>query len=135
MRKPAAVRSLLYSGDLLAVDLGTFAVKVLSMRAKERSLTVLGSASREVWRELAAAKTEEEKAEVYSRVVRELMAEHAFSRASPPPPSSLPDAPAGREYSPAGPAARGPGLDPSTSRGDRFGPAPGQPGVKPPRPS
>ncbi|MCM2303848.1 MAG: pilus assembly protein PilM [Elusimicrobia bacterium] len=78
MKKPAAVRSLLYSGDLLAVDLGTFAVKVLSMKAKERSLTVIGSASREVWRELSGAKTEEEKSEVYARVVRELMAEHAF---------------------------------------------------------
>lgn len=78
MRKPAAVRSLLYSGDLLAVDLGTFSVKVLSVKAKERSLTVLGSASREVWRELAGAKTEEEKSEVYARALRELMARHAF---------------------------------------------------------
>lgn len=78
MRKPAVVRSLLYSGDLLAVDLGTFSVKVFSMKARERSLTVVGSADRPVWRELAAAKTEEEKGEVYARVVRELMAEHAF---------------------------------------------------------
>lgn len=78
MRKPAAVRSLLYSGDLLAVDLGTFSVKVLSIKSKERSLTVLGSATREVWRELAGAKTEEEKAEVYVRTLSELMARHAF---------------------------------------------------------
>jgi len=78
MRKPAAVRSLLYSGDLLAVDLGTFSVKVLSIKAKERSLTVLGSATREVWRELSGAKTEEEKAEVYARALRELMTRHAF---------------------------------------------------------
>jgi type IV pilus assembly protein PilM len=78
MKKPAAVRSLLYSGDLLAVDLGTFAVKVLSLKANERSLTVLGSATREVWRELAGAKTEEEKADIYARAVRELMARHAF---------------------------------------------------------
>lgn len=78
MKKPAAVRSLLYSGDLLAVDLGSFAVKILSMKAKERSLTVTASASREVWRELADAKTDEEKAEVYGRAVRELMSEHGF---------------------------------------------------------
>lgn len=78
MRKPAAVRSLLYSGDLLAVDLGTFSVKILSMKAKERSLTVVGSASREVWRELAGAKTEEEKSEVYARTLRELMSRYAF---------------------------------------------------------
>jgi len=78
MRKPAAIRSLLYSGDLLAVDLGTFSVKVLSIKAKERSLTVLGSATREVWRELAGAKTEQERGEVYARALRELMAQHAF---------------------------------------------------------
>lgn len=78
MRKTAAVRSLLYSGDLLAVDLGSFSVKMLSMKAKERSLTVVDSAAREVWRELAAAKSEEEKAEVYALAVRELMAARAF---------------------------------------------------------
>ena len=78
MRKPAAVRSLLYSGDLLAVDLGSFSVKILSMKAKERSLTVIGSASREVWSGLSAAKSEEEKAEVYAGAIREMMAEHAF---------------------------------------------------------
>lgn len=78
MRKNAAVRSLLYSGDLLAVDLGSFSVKMLSMKAKERSLTVVDSASREVWRELAAAKTDAEKGEVYARVVSELMAARAF---------------------------------------------------------
>lgn len=78
MKKPAPVRSLLYSGDLLAVDLGSFAVKVLSMKAKERSLTVLGTAVREVWRELAAAETEDEKGEIYAGVLREIMAEHGF---------------------------------------------------------
>lgn len=78
MRKNAAVRSLLYSGDLLAVDLGSFSVKMLSMKAKERSLTVVDSAVREVWRELAAAKSEEEKGEVYARAVRELMTARAF---------------------------------------------------------
>lgn len=78
IRKTPGMRSLLYSGDLLAVDLGTFAVKVLSLKTAERSLTVLGFARREVWRELAEAKTEEEKAEVYARTVRAIMAEHAF---------------------------------------------------------
>ncbi len=78
MNKTKALRALLYSGDLLAVDLGGFAVKVLSMRAKERSLTVLGSSTREVWRELARANTDEEKAEIYARAVRELMAERGF---------------------------------------------------------
>ena len=78
MNRTKALRALLYSGDLLAVDLGTFSVKVLSMRAKERSLTVLGSAAREVWRELAEAKTDEERTEVYARAIRVLMAEHGF---------------------------------------------------------
>jgi type IV pilus assembly protein PilM len=51
---------------------------MLSMKAKERSLTVVDSASREVWRELAEAKTDAEKGEVYARVVSELMAARAF---------------------------------------------------------
>ncbi len=78
MKKPLAMRSLLYSGDLLAVDLGSFSVKVLHLKAKERSLTVLRSATREVWRELAEAKTEEEKTEVYAAALREILAEHGF---------------------------------------------------------
>jgi type IV pilus assembly protein PilM len=78
MRKPAAVRSLLYSGDLLAVDLGTFSVKVFSLKAQARSLTVIGSAAREVWRELAGAKTDEEKGEIHARALRAIMAEHSF---------------------------------------------------------
>lgn len=78
MNKTKAMRALLYSGDLLAVDLGTFSVKVLSLKAKERSLTVLGSAQREVWRELAETKTEEEKTEAYAGALRRLMAEHGF---------------------------------------------------------
>jgi len=78
MRKPQGVRALLYSGDLLAVDLGSFAVKVLSMKSRERSLTVIGFAGREVWRELGEAKTDEEKAEIYAKVLREIMDEHAF---------------------------------------------------------
>lgn len=73
MKKPKAVRSLLYSGDLLAVDLGTFSVKILSMKARERSLTVTSSATKEVWRELADAKTDAEKGEVYARALRELI--------------------------------------------------------------
>lgn len=78
MKKPAAVRSLLYSGDLLAVDLGGFSVKVLSMKSRERSLTVLASATREVWRELADAKTDAEKSEVYARALSDLMDLHGF---------------------------------------------------------
>lgn len=78
MKKTPGMRALLYSGDLLAVDLGTFAVKVLSLKSKERSLTVHGFAQREVWRELSEAKSEEEKAEIYSRTLREIMAENAF---------------------------------------------------------
>lgn len=78
MNKNKAIRSLLYAGDLLAVDLGTFSVKVLHLKAKERSLTVLASAQREVWRELSIAKTEEEKTEIYAQAVRELLAAHGF---------------------------------------------------------
>lgn len=78
MRQPSIVRSLLYSGDLVAVDLGTFSVKVLSLKAGERSLSVLASASREVWRELSAAGTDAEKGEVYTRAVHELTAGGAF---------------------------------------------------------
>lgn len=78
MKKPSAVRSLLYSGDFLAVDLGTFSVKVLGMKSRERSLTVLASATKEVWRELASARSEAEKAEVYARALSELMQRHAF---------------------------------------------------------
>jgi type IV pilus assembly protein PilM len=78
MNKTTAMRALLYSGDLLAVDLGTFAVKVLHLKAKERSLTVLGSGSREVWRELSEAKTEEEKTGIYAAALRELLSAHGF---------------------------------------------------------
>jgi type IV pilus assembly protein PilM len=74
MRKTSAVRSLLYAGDLLAVDLGTSAIKVLHLRAKERSLTVFASAQKEVWGPLAEAKTDEEKAEIYSSALKELLA-------------------------------------------------------------
>lgn len=69
------VRTLLYSGDLLAVDLGSFAIKILHLKANVRSLTVHGSARREVWRALAEAKTDEEKLEVYAAALRELLAE------------------------------------------------------------
>lgn len=78
MNRIKAYRTLLYSGDLLAVDLGSFAVKVLSLKAKERSLTVLGSAQREVWRELAEAKSDEEKADIYARALQELLAGRGF---------------------------------------------------------
>ena len=72
------MRSLLYSGDLLAVDLGTFAVKLLHVKAKVRSLTVLGSARREVWKALSEAKTDEEKQGVYTAAVKEMLAETAL---------------------------------------------------------
>ena len=78
MKKTAAVRSLLYAGDLIAVDLGTFAVKILHLKAKVSSLAVLGSASREVWGPLAGAKSEEDKNEIYARTLRELLAAHGF---------------------------------------------------------
>ena len=78
MKTTPGVHALLYSGDLLAVDLGTHAVKVLALKARERSLTVLGSARKEVWRELAAAKSDEEKSEVYARALRELLRGRAF---------------------------------------------------------
>jgi type IV pilus assembly protein PilM len=78
MKKTLAMRSLLYSGDLLGVDLGTFAVKVLYMKAKERSLTVLGSAQRQVWRELSETKSEEEKTQIYARALKDLLAAGGF---------------------------------------------------------
>jgi type IV pilus assembly protein PilM len=73
MKTTPGVHALLYSGDLLAVDLGTFAVKVLTLKARERSLTVLSCARREVWRELVEAKSDAEKAEVYENALRELL--------------------------------------------------------------
>lgn len=78
MKKPAPVRALLYSGDLLAVDLGTFSVKLLALKARERSLTVLASATKEVWRELANARTDAEKAEVHARALSELLEGNRF---------------------------------------------------------
>ena len=78
MKTTPGVHALLYSGDLIAVDLGTFAVKILSLKARERSLTVLSSGRREVWRELAEAKTDEERSEVYASALHELLQSRSF---------------------------------------------------------
>jgi type IV pilus assembly protein PilM len=75
MKNSPAVRTVLYSGDLLAVDLGTFAVKVLHLKAKERSLEVAASGRREVWTYLQEPKTDQERAEIYGRALRELLGE------------------------------------------------------------
>jgi type IV pilus assembly protein PilM len=82
MKKLPSMRSLLYSGDLLAVDLGTFAVKVLHLKAAERSLTVLGSSRREVWAALADAKSEDERNQIYLRTLSELLGEGRFKARS-----------------------------------------------------
>jgi len=75
LKKGAAVRSLLYSGDLVAVDFGTCAVKIMTLKAKEHSLIVHACARREVWKELAAAASEDEKRDVYARALRALLVE------------------------------------------------------------
>ena len=64
--KTPGVRSLLYSGDLLAVDFGSFALKILALKAKEHSLTVHSMARRELWNELSSAVSEDEKRDIYA---------------------------------------------------------------------
>jgi type IV pilus assembly protein PilM len=78
MKKNLSFRSLRYSGDILGVDLGTHTVKLMQLRVSGKRVAVLHYAQRLVWPQLAQAKTEDERKEVFTRALREMLGVHSF---------------------------------------------------------
>lgn len=67
-----AVKTLLYSGDVVGVDLGTHTVKALRLRFKNGGVSLLDYEQREVWPQLAAAQTDEARRAVYAEALADI---------------------------------------------------------------
>lgn len=80
--KNKAMRSLLYAGDILGVDLGTYSVRVLQLKPSADGVRVHAFVEQEVWRELADAGSEEEELEIYAAALKNILEGRHFTTAN-----------------------------------------------------
>jgi type IV pilus assembly protein PilM len=72
-KRGAAVKNLLYAGDVVGVDLGTHTVKALRLRFNNGNVSLLDYEQREVWPRLAAAQNDEERRAVYAEALADIV--------------------------------------------------------------
>lgn len=77
-----AMRALLYAGDILGVDLGSYSVRILQLKAAPEGVLVHAFVEHEVWRELEDAASDEERLEIYSSALRQLLEGRHFTTAN-----------------------------------------------------
>lgn len=78
-KSDASFRSLRYSGSLLGVDLGSHTIKVIQLKVVNGRVSVVARAEREVWAQLAEAKTEAQRKEILAQALRELLKSSRFT--------------------------------------------------------
>ncbi len=79
MTKDASFRSLRYTGNVLGVDLGTHTLKVIQLRVNGGRASLVARAEREVWPQLAEAKTDSERKDVYARALKDALKSGKFT--------------------------------------------------------